>query len=405
MTGIEKKLVNITSNFPYPKFSFSGVFLASQMKYLNASGWEISTIHPFALFSRGRFGTPKYESTDYCDVYRPSYGWSGGQFHRILPFEEWWAFERSVRSCIKRNILSHSTPGLIMGNWLYPTGPGSVNIAKDLGIPVVLIARGGDVEILSNMPERLRCVVLEMLEEADLIIANNNTLLDEIGKLVPGIHKRKLIAMDFGVDTEIFTPVSLADRLIYRTNFQLDALNKSILYVGRWEKEKGCLDFLHIIPKVMKLVNGWDFVVAGPILDKRSAKRLLELCPAVKFLGTVPPDKIADLYKACDIFLFLSHNEGQPNAVKEAMASGMPVLSYQVGGVSEIINDGISGSIVPSQDQVSAVEQLHMICSHSEIRTAFGQAARQIMQESFSTRTQMNILDKQLVSLIDQHRK
>jgi glycosyltransferase involved in cell wall biosynthesis len=398
---MNKSLVNITSNYPYPKFSFSGIFLANQISYLHDVGWEISTIHPFARISRGRFGTPEYERTESCDVYRPSYDWAGGQLHRLYPFDEWWSFEKSVSECIKKYILPHSVPDLILGNWLYPAGPGSVHIAQKLGVPAVLIARGGDVVTLSKMDDRRKDRVMKLLEGSDIIIANNHTLLGDIRKLLPEMPDEKISAMDFGVDTEIFSPSSPADRLLFRKKFQLDLRKKSILYVGRWEKEKGCLDFLNIIPQVIECINGWDFVVAGPVFEKESAKKIQNLCPSVKFLGTVPPNQIAELYKACDIFLFMSHSEGQPNVVKEAMASGLPVISYNVGGVSELIIDGVSGSVVPLLDQDSAFKELISFCSLSELRNTIGQAARQRMQEYFSARKQIVLLDQQLTTLVN----
>jgi hypothetical protein len=113
-------LLNVTPNFPYPRSPFSGIFLARQLSYLKKIGWDSITVHPQTALSRQRLGAPSFEDLGFCRVYRPAYLWGGWKLPNVLPFDEAWAFERSVRRCVQRSILPRMRPDVLICNWLYP---------------------------------------------------------------------------------------------------------------------------------------------------------------------------------------------------------------------------------------------------------------------------------------------
>jgi len=90
------------------------------------------------------------------------------------------------------------------------------------------------------------------------------------------------------------------------------------------------------------------------------------------------------LYREADIFVFPSRADFSPLAVCEAMASGLPVLSTDVGGLGEITEDGRSGFIVPVDDEESLANRLRQLVEDPDLRIHMGRAARKRAEELFN---------------------
>jgi len=87
--------------------------------------------------------------------------------------------------------------------------------------------------------------------------------------------------------------------------------------------------------------------------------------------------------------------EGIPNAIKEAMASGLPVISTFHSGIPELVSDGVSGLLVPERDVTAIANALAYLISHPEVCEEMGRAGRRRVEQEFDT----NILNKQLEEL------
>jgi glycosyltransferase involved in cell wall biosynthesis len=79
---------------------------------------------------------------------------------------------------------------------------------------------------------------------------------------------------------------------------------------------------------------------------------------AVRFAGFLDQDGVADTLRQADALVLPSFAEGVPVVLMEAMASGKPVIATQVGGVSELVEDGVSGHVVPPGDAASLAEAI-----------------------------------------------
>lgn len=94
---------------------------------------------------------------------------------------------------------------------------------------------------------------------------------------------------------------------------------------------------------------------------------------------------VAPWLAALDIFALPSYaNEGVPQAIMQAMSTGLPVVSTPVGSIAEIVADGVTGLIVPPRDTDALTEALERLCRSSELRTKLGQAALAQAQVRFS---------------------
>jgi glycosyltransferase involved in cell wall biosynthesis len=108
----------------------------------------------------------------------------------------------------------------------------------------------------------------------------------------------------------------------------------------------------------------------------------LNLQDRVSFLGLRPD--IPELLSQSDIFAFTSDSEGTPNAVMEAMAAGLPVVSTDCGDVSRLVVDGVTGFVVPREKEHCMVSALADLLCDSNLRARMGEAGRAKAQAEFS---------------------
>jgi len=108
----------------------------------------------------------------------------------------------------------------------------------------------------------------------------------------------------------------------------------------------------------------------------------------VLWLGERPAETVAERLREADIFLHASHSEGISNAVLEAMASGLPVVCTDAGGMREAVRDGIDGFVVPVRDVEAMAKALVKLARDPELRRRMGAAARQRVLEEFTLEKQ-----------------
>jgi len=94
---------------------------------------------------------------------------------------------------------------------------------------------------------------------------------------------------------------------------------------------------------------------------------------------------VAPWLAALDVFALPSYaNAGVPQAIMQAMSTGLPVVSTPVGSIAEIVSDGVTGLIVPPRDTDALAEALERLCRSPELRTTLGQAALAQAKARFS---------------------
>lgn len=118
-------------------------------------------------------------------------------------------------------------------------------------------------------------------------------------------------------------------------------------YVGRLSQEKGILNFMEAIPKVMETTYDAAFLIVGagqlrPQVEEYANKPSNN----VKYAGWVPHDELPGYLNKLKLLVLPSYTEGLPNIMLEAMACGTPVLATPVGATPDIIKDGQTGFIM-----------------------------------------------------------
>ncbi|MDQ3941231.1 MAG: glycosyltransferase, partial [Actinomycetota bacterium] len=103
----------------------------------------------------------------------------------------------------------------------------------------------------------------------------------------------------------------------------------------------------------------------------------------VRFLGF--RDDVADLIAAADAFSLSSVWEGVPLAAQEAVLLGTPVVATAVGGMDELVTDGVSGRLVPRDDPAALAAALQEVLGSDELRRSFAEKALRNLESNFST--------------------
>jgi glycosyltransferase involved in cell wall biosynthesis len=153
------------------------------------------------------------------------------------------------------------------------------------------------------------------------------------------------------------------------------------------------------------LKNHFDdvtFVVAGDGVEKQSLMHLareIGVMDHFRFTGFV--DDVPQLLSGFDILAHTAFSEGVPNSVLEAMAIGKCVVATAVGGVPELIDDGVNGVLVPSQDIEKMAWTLCDLLQNPSKMSALSAAARDHIETNLNRQNKLNELESLLQGFVD----
>ena len=201
--------------------------------------------------------------------------------------------------------------------------------------------------------------------------------------LLSGISKEQIEIIYEGV--EIPAPTTPQMRAEARQHFRL-AMDVPLLgCVGYLLPEKNQRILIEALPEVLKKFPTCKLVLAGDGPSRASLEKLaaeLGVKESVIFLGFV--EKIADVYRAIDIFLFPSIAEPLGTSLLAAMAYGLPVVAVASGGVTELVKTEREAILVPAPDASRFAKAIISSLSHPEKARRLGECAREIAQKRFS---------------------
>jgi len=172
-----------------------------------------------------------------------------------------------------------------------------------------------------------------------------------------------------------------------------------IVFIGRLEIRKGVIELAKAIPGVLKKFPGTHFTFAGessfsPIPGKNMKEYLQQLLHpylnSVTFTGRITAEQVYDYLDKGDIFVFPSHYESFGLACCEAMAAGKAVIASNTGGLSEIVEDHVSGLLVRHSDAQELSMAIERTISDNNMRLSLGIAARRRISEYLEPRKIIN---------------
>jgi glycosyltransferase involved in cell wall biosynthesis len=162
----------------------------------------------------------------------------------------------------------------------------------------------------------------------------------------------------------------------WKEKLGIPAENRVVASVGRLHPVKGLTYFLQAAQQVQKVYKQVTFLVVGdgelmePLREESRSLGIEENVLFMGYCGNVP-----SLLKEADIMVISSLSEGIPLTLFEAMAAGCPVVSTDVGGIKEILQDSITGFLVPSKDAAALADRIILLLNNEKLRLSMREKA------------------------------
>jgi len=209
-----------------------------------------------------------------------------------------------------------------------------------------------------------------------------------------GIKKNNVLTIHNGIDTKAYIGRSHVERAHQngRTEYVIGAVGSLYPVKGHTYLLQALAIVLKTQPEVVCRIAGQGHLL--PQLEAEAGD--LGIANQITFLGL--RDDIPEVLRNIDVFVLPSLSEGLPLSVLEAMAAGKPVIATDVGGVSEVLQDQITGFMVPAKDPKALAARILQLMADRTIAERFGRAGREKIEQEFSLET----MTKRYEALYDQ---
>lgn len=163
----------------------------------------------------------------------------------------------------------------------------------------------------------------------------------------------------------------------------------TILFVGSIGKRKGVFDILTAVPVVVSGFASARFVFLGEEEFSGEKQQTIRICRErklekyVSFPGRVIGGEKYQHYQQADIFILPSHAENLPFSILEAMSMGLPIVTTPVGGIPEIVEDGVNGYLIPPGNDAMLAEKILLLLESPRLREQMSIANWRKIQEHF----------------------
>lgn len=240
---------------------------------------------------------------------------------------------------------------LIDAHFTYPDGVGAALLATAFGCPSVITLRGTHDLRHAGFALRRR-QIRSALRAATRVIAVSESLRRFAVGL--GLAEERVRVIPNGVDGARFLP---SDRAAARERLGLPRDRVILLAVGALIEGKGHHRVVDVLPDLVARRRELLYVVVGPEMPGDEHRAFLEarvraqgLEEHVRIVGARPHDEVPLWMAAADLFCLATRGEGWCNAIMEALACGLPVVTTRVGGNAELVGEGRDGLLVPFGD-------------------------------------------------------
>ncbi len=369
------KILVLTTSYPSRENDPSGVFIAKLVEAVGKRGYTIRVVAPSEGTFHGR------RTINGIDTIRFGYF-----FPRSL--ERLTVGLGGIPENLEKSLLARLQVGpmmlafliialrearksdIIYANWL---GAGIIGAIANLVMrkPLVVSFRGDDGYLARDRPT-WRAITRWVTRRAAIVAPVSAELVEIMRGL--GTPPEKCRLPRFGVDTEMFHPPQVP---------RPHRPDVSVLFVGALIPKKGVQDLIEALAdstfgKVRLVVVG-DGHYAGDLKSLCENRGLRE---RTAWKGLVSPREVAEIMRASDVLCLPSYTEGAPNVVKEAMASGLPVIATRVGGIPDLVRDRQNGLLFEPGNVEDLRRCLEALVNDPDRRTKMGREGYEILISS-----------------------
>jgi glycosyltransferase involved in cell wall biosynthesis len=307
---------------------------------------------------------------------------SGPSRHGEIAF--WWNLWRALYTLRDRFQILHAQGSTYRNSAIGP-------IARVLGkksLAVVTMAHNDLNAIGRTSAGKIQAL---FLGRVDRYVALSREIGDEIRRLP--LDSSKVVEIPRGVDLERFTPASEGEKVLLRQAYNLP-FGLLAIYVGVFDSRKNVDWLVKTWAKNRTQFEAWKLVLIGPASRDHRDQHLREtlqkwvkaenLGERILFRDFSP--RIEEYFRAADLFVLPSKNEGMPNVALEAMACGIPCVLSRISGACDLVSHGVTGMLFDVDDERSFVKAVHPVVSSQSLRATIGARARATVMESYSNK-------------------
>lgn len=348
------KILTFTTLYPNAVRPQHGIFVETRLRKLVESGevearvvapcpWFPSTAPRFGAYA-GYAQVPRRETRYGIEIDHPRYPLLPKIGMSTAPI----ALFAAMLPVLRRQLAAGRDFDLIDAHYLYPDGVAAVMLGRSLGRPVVVTARGSDLNLIADyaIPRRwMRWAAAR----ANGLIAVSSGLRDRLAML--GTPPERVRVLRNGVDLALFRPGGRA-----AARRALGFTRPTLLAVGNLVPLKRH----QMMVEAAGLLSDTDLVIVGDGPERAAIEQTAQqhgLAGRVRLLGRVPQERLPQIYEAADLLLLVSTHEGWPNVLLESMACGTPVVVSDIPGIADIVGAPEAGCIVagPTAERLADV--------------------------------------------------
>jgi teichuronic acid biosynthesis glycosyltransferase TuaC len=343
------RVLSISTLFPTPQRPAFGRFVANQMRAVAAGGSvDLTMINPVGLprwpLSLGQRyrqirDTPAQSECDGVRVLHPRF--------TLVPRIGGDSNPARIASAllpVVRDLHAARPFDLVDAQFFFPDGPAAARIARALGLPLSIKARGSDIHLWGQRP-RARSQMLGAAAQAAGLLAVSQALADDMAAL--GMARDQIQPHYTGLDRERFRPIERqAARALIAAIPELRVPSSGPLLVtpGALIPIKG----QRLAIAALAGLPGAILALAGVGEDEAALRELARtqgVADRVRFLGQVSHDLLPRLLSAADAVVLPSEREGLANVWVEALACGAPLVIPDIGGAREVVRRPSAGRL------------------------------------------------------------
>lgn len=369
------RILFVPKDFPTPENPNSGIFILRRIQAMQALGHDVSVLRMTPWAPPG--GPPHWRAYRAIPRDTDVEGIPVRTVRALVPPRMIGAeyVPLQLSGALRREI-ARTRAQIVHASYILPCGLLAV---RQRMVPSVVTMHGIDAHTWPKRRAGLRRATREVLTRASQMTAVSRFLAEVVQEVEPCDVR----VIWNGAEERFFFPAPPAPA---REALGVDSGRLVIAYAGSLDREKGVFDLIEAASRIVKF-NPLLLIAGTGTQAEAMQEQARRLGVDLRLLGARDQAGVAQMFAAADIVALASYIEGLPNVICEAMLGARAIVSTAVGGVPEIVEDGVSGLLVPIGEPAKFAQALERAAADPSLREKLASNARAFAQQHLTWRT------------------